>query len=140
MKHFSQVIVCGELHSYDDADHPQVRYMDNGDAVCNFNVLETQYDFHTGEPKQKDGKVSKKWHKCTAWREQAELAGRLSCGSTVIAVGKLTSRYDEKNSVWRDEIGGVKVFPVEGDTVSPAQNTMPNVSEIINLDEETDYI
>ena len=144
MRHFNQIIIRGELHSHDDENHPLVRYMDgNGDAVCNFNVLQTNYDWKTGEPKTNDdGKVSKKWHRCTAWRDDAELVGRLACGESITVVGKVVTRYNEQKKEYRDEVTVSRVFPAV-ETVSGFPNTpaqFPDTSEIINLDDDESYV
>ncbi len=78
---------------------PIVRYMPNGDAVCNFS-LATSEKFT-----EKSGNKAEKteWHNIVIYRKLAEIAGQyLKKGSQVYLEGKIQSRkYTDKNGVER---------------------------------------
>ena len=69
---------------------PEVRYMPNGDAVCNFSVATTEKwkDKASGEVQEETT-----WHRVSAWGRQAEIVGEyLKKGSLVYVEGKMTER------------------------------------------------
>ena len=78
---------------------PEVRYMPNGDAVCNFS-LATSEKF-TDKSGNKAENTS--WHNIVIYRKLAEIAGQyLKKGSQVYLEGKIQSRkYTDKNGVER---------------------------------------
>jgi single-strand DNA-binding protein len=62
---------------------PEVRYMPNGDAVCNFSIASTE------------------WHNCTVYRKFGEMMGQhLKKGAKVYVEGKLKTRK------WQDKTTG----------------------------------
>jgi len=138
MKHFSAVTVVGELFFYDDVDRPIVRITQTGVEYCNFEVRVNRYD-RDGEP---TGKQSR--HRCTAWAAHAQKAAAFRCGDTVMVGGELTRSQNPKTEEWRDEIKAssvVLVDPDGADRSAPAEPVkFPDVSEIVNLDVEDDYI
>ncbi len=75
---------------------PEIRYMPNGDAVCNFSVATTEKwkDKNSGEVKE-----DTTWHRVSAWGRQAEIVGEyLRKGSLVYVEGKMTARkYTDKD-------------------------------------------
>ena len=78
---------------------PIVRYMPNGDAVCNFSLA-------TNESwKDKNGQKQERteFHNIVIYRKLAEIAGQyLKKGSQVYLEGKIQSRkYTDKNGVER---------------------------------------
>ncbi len=76
---------------------PEMRYMPNGDAVCNVTIAtsETWKDKSTGEKKE-----ATEWHRVVFFRKLAEIAGQyLRKGSSVYVEGKLTTRK------WQDKDG-----------------------------------
>ena len=78
---------------------PEVRYMPNGDAVCNFSLA-------TNESwKDKNGQKQERteFHNIVIYRRLAEIAGQyLKKGSQVYLEGKIQSRkYTDKNGVER---------------------------------------
>lgn len=79
---------------------PEVRYMPNGDAVCNFSVAtsETWNDRNSGQRQERT-----EWHNITMYRRQAEIAGQyLKKGSQVYLEGRIQSRkYTDKQGVER---------------------------------------
>lgn len=79
---------------------PEVRYMPNGDAVCNFSIAtsETWNDRNSGQRQERT-----EWHNITLYRRQAEVAGQyLRKGSQVYLEGRIQSRkYTDKQSVER---------------------------------------
>ena len=78
---------------------PEVRYMPNGEAVCNFSIAtdETWKDQH-GQKQERT-----EWHNITLYRRMAEVAGQyLKKGSIVYIEGRIQSRkYTDKNGVER---------------------------------------
>lgn len=81
----NKVILIGNL----GAD-PEVRYMPNGGAVCNFNVAtsESWKDKQTGEQR-----TQTEWHRITIYRRLAEIAGEyLKKGSKIYLEGRLQTR------------------------------------------------
>ena len=81
----NKVILIGNLGS-----DPEVRYMPNGGAVCNFNVAtsESWKDKQTGEQR-----TQTEWHRVTMYRRLAEIAGEyLKKGSKIYLEGRLQTR------------------------------------------------
>ncbi len=87
----NKVILIGNL-----GKDPEVRYMPNGNAVCNLTLAtsESWKDKQTGE--QKD---HTEWHNLTFYRRLAEIAGEyLRKGSKIYVEGKLqTRKWQDKN-------------------------------------------
>ncbi len=79
---------------------PELRYMPNGDAVCNFSVAtaEKWKDKATGETKE-----SVEWHRVTVYGKVADLCGQyLKKGRQVYVSGKSKTRK------WADKDGQEK--------------------------------
>lgn len=78
---------------------PELRYMQNGEAVCNFSLATSEsYKSKSGE------RVTKtEWHNVTLYRKLAEIAGQyLVKGSQIYLEGKIQSRkYNDKEGVER---------------------------------------
>lgn len=78
---------------------PEVRYMPNGEAVCNFSIAtsETWKDQH-GQKQERT-----EWHAITLYRRLAEVAGQyLKKGSQVYIEGRIQSRkYTGKDGIER---------------------------------------
>lgn len=92
MASVNKVIIVGNL-----GRDPEMRYMPNGDAVCNIAVAttETWKDKSSGEKKE-----ATEWHRCTMYRKLGEIAGQyLKKGSSVYLEGKLQTRK------WTDKEG-----------------------------------
>ena len=87
----NKVILIGNL-----GRDPEVRYMPNGEAVCNFSIAtsETLNDRQTGQRQERT-----EWHNITLYRRLAEVAGQyLKKGSQVYIEGRIQSRkYTDKN-------------------------------------------
>jgi len=87
----NKVILIGNL----GAD-PEVRHLQNGASVANFNMATTEVykDKQTGERRE-----ITEWHRVVAWRWHAETAERfLRKGSKVYVEGKLRTRqYQDKD-------------------------------------------
>ena len=81
----NKVILIGRL-----GRDPEVRYMPNGDAVCNFSVAtsESWTDRNSGQRQERT-----EWHNISMYRRLAEIAGQyLKKGSQVYLEGKIQSR------------------------------------------------
>ncbi len=75
---------------------PDLRYLDQGIAVCNFTLATTE------RFRNKEGIVTDRteWHNIVMWRGLAETAGKyLKKGSTIYLEGRLTTRN------WEDKEG-----------------------------------
>ncbi|MCP4597030.1 MAG: single-stranded DNA-binding protein [Neptuniibacter sp.] len=76
---------------------PEVRYMQDGTAVTNFNIATSEEwkDKESGEKKEKT-----EWHRIVAWRRLGEVCGEyLKKGSLVYIEGKIQTRQ------WEDSDG-----------------------------------
>jgi single-strand binding protein len=95
MSSLNKVILIGNL----DRD-PEIRYMPNGEAVCNFSIAtsETWNDRQTGQRQERT-----EWHNITLYRRLAEVAGQyLRKGSPVYIEGRIQSRkYMGKDGIER---------------------------------------
>lgn len=88
----NKVIIVGNLGA-----KPELRYMPNGNAVCNVTVAtsETWRDKNTGEQREQT-----EWHRVTLYRRLAEIAAEyLNKGSKVYLEGRLQTRK------WQDQAG-----------------------------------
>ena len=83
----NKAIIVGNL-----GRDPEVKYTQNGTAVCNFSVATTY--------KAKDKEPTTEWHKVVAWGRLAEICGEyLTKGSQVYIEGRLQTRS------WDDQDG-----------------------------------
>ena len=92
MASVNKVIIVGNL----GAD-PEMRYMPNGDAVCNIRVATTESwkDKQSGEKRE-----ITEWHRVVFYRKLAEIAGQyLKKGSQVYLEGRIRTRK------WQDKEG-----------------------------------
>ena len=78
---------------------PEVRYMPNGEAVCNFSIATSENWKDANGQKQE----RTEWHNITLYRRLAEVAGQyLKKGALVFVQGKIQSRkYADKNGIER---------------------------------------
>ncbi|MGB7814816.1 MAG: single-stranded DNA-binding protein [Methylotenera sp.] len=93
MASVNKVILVGNL-----GRDPEVRYMPNGEAVCNFSIATTE------NWKDKSGVKQEKteWHNIVIYRKLAEIAGEyLKKGRPVYVEGRLQTRKWEKDGVTR---------------------------------------
>ena len=114
----NKVILIGRL-----GRDPEVRYMPNGEAVCNFSIAssETWNDRQTGQRQERT-----EWHNITLYRRLAEVAGQyLKKGSQVYIEGRIQSRkYTGKDGIERTayEIIGSEMKMLGGGNDSGQQN------------------
>lgn len=90
----NKVILIGRL-----GQEPTIRYMPNGEAVCNFSVATSEkYTDKNGQRQE-----STEWHNVTMYRRLAEIAGKyLKKGSQVYLEGKIqTRKYEGKDGIER---------------------------------------
>ena len=90
----NKVILIGRL-----GKDPEVRYMPNGEAVCNFSVATSEsWKDQSGQRQERT-----EWHNITMYRRLAEIAGQyLKKGSQVYLEGKIQSRkYEGKDGIER---------------------------------------
>jgi single-strand DNA-binding protein len=75
---------------------PEIKYLQNGDPVCNFSVATSE----SWKDKQGQKQERTEWHRIVAWRKLAEICGQyLSKGKQVYVSGKSQSRK------WKDKDG-----------------------------------
>ena len=90
----SKTILIGNL-----GQDPEVRFMPNGNAVCNFSLATTEKwkDKTTGQPVEKT-----EWHRVSIFGKLAEIAGQyLRKGSKIYIEGRNQTREWEKDGVKR---------------------------------------
>ncbi|HGJ8511361.1 TPA: single-stranded DNA-binding protein [Neisseria gonorrhoeae] len=90
----NKVIFIGRL-----GRDPEVRYMPNGEAVCNFSVATSEtWNDRNGQRVERT-----EWHNITMYRKLAEIAGQyLKKGGLVYLEGRIQSRkYQGKDGIER---------------------------------------
>jgi single-strand DNA-binding protein len=91
MASVNKVILVGNL-----GKDPEVRYMPNGEAVCNFSIATTDSWKDKAGAKQE----RTEWHNIVMYRKLAEIAGEyLKKGHPVYVEGRLQTRK------WQDKEG-----------------------------------
>ena len=90
----NKVILIGRL-----GKDPEVRYMPNGEAVCNFSVATSESWKDSNGQKQE----RTEWHSITMYRRLAEIAGQYhKTGGLVYLEGRIQSRkYEGKDGIER---------------------------------------
>ena len=124
MRGVNKVIIVGTL-----GQDPEVKYLTNGNAVCNLSLATSEEwkDKQTGEKKSKT-----EWHRVVMFGKIAEIAGEYCRkGSQVYIEGKLETREWEKDGVKRytteikvDMQGTMQLLggkPADGGNASPRQ-------------------
>ena len=90
----NKVILLGSL-----GRDPEVRYMPNGEAVCNFSIATSEtWNDRNGQRQERT-----EWHNITMYRRLAEIAGQyLKKGREVYIEGRIQSRkYTGKDGIER---------------------------------------
>ena len=84
MPSVNKVILLGNL-----GRDPELRFMPNGDAVCNFSIATTDsWKDKAGEKQERT-----EWHNIVMYRKLAEIAGEyLKKGSSIYVEGRLQTR------------------------------------------------
>lgn len=91
MASLNKVILIGSL-----GRDPEIRYMPNGEAVCNFSMATSE----NWKDKQGQKQEKTEWHNIVMYRKLAEIAGEyLKKGALVYIEGKLQTRK------WSDKEG-----------------------------------
>lgn len=92
MASVNRAIILGNL-----GKDPEVRHLENGDAVTSFSVATTEkYKDKSGEAKE-----ATEWHRIVAFGKLAEICGQyLNKGSQVYVEGKIVTRkYTDKDGI-----------------------------------------
>ena len=90
----NKVILVGNL-----GNDPEIRYMPNGDAVCNLSIATSE----SWKDKQGQQQERTEWHRLTMYRKLGEIAAEyLKKGSQIYVEGKLQTRK------WQDQQGNDK--------------------------------
>ncbi|MCG8476571.1 MAG: single-stranded DNA-binding protein [Cytophagales bacterium] len=85
MNGVNKVILIGNL-----GRDPEIRYLENGSAVCTIRIATTESYVDRASGERKD---ATEWHSVTLWRGLAEIANKyLTKGSQVYIEGKLATR------------------------------------------------
>lgn len=93
MASLNKVLLIGGL-----GKDPEIRFMPNGEAVCNFSIATTE----NWKDKQGAKQQKTEWHNVVCYRKLAEIAGEyLKKGSQIYLEGKLQTRKWEKDGVTR---------------------------------------
>lgn len=138
----NKVILIGRL-----GKEPTIRFMPNGEAVCNFSVATSEsWKDQSGQRQERI-----EWHNITMYRRLAEIAGQyLKKGSQVYLEGKIQSRkYTDKNGVERTAYdiianemkmlgGGNSEQQAQGETPTPPRRQAPAAT--VNGSDESDDI
>lgn len=116
----NKVILIGRL-----GRDPEMRYMANGEAVCNFSVATSE----SWKDKNGQRQEATEWHNVTMYRKLAEIAGQyLRKGSQVYLEGRIQSRkYQGKDGIERTayEIIANEMKMLGGNAQVPAQKPQP---------------
>ena len=121
MPSVNKVILMGNL-----GRDPEVRFMPNGDAVCNFSIATTD------SWKDKDGERQEKteWHNIVMYRRLVELAGEyLKKGRPVYLEGRLQTRKwqtKEGQDRYTTEVIADSMQMLGGRDGAPAQESQPS--------------
>ena len=121
MPSVNKVILMGNL-----GRDPEVRFMPNGDAVCNFSIATTDsWKDKAGEKQEKT-----EWHNIVMYRRLAEIAGEyLKKGRPVYLEGRLQTRKwqtKEGQDRYTTEIIADSMQMLGGRDGAPAQDSQPS--------------
>lgn len=122
MPSVNKVILMGNL-----GRDPEVRFMPNGDAVCNFSIATTDsWKDKAGERQEKT-----EWHNIVMYRRLAEIAGEyLKKGRPVYLEGRLQTRKwqtKEGQDRYTTEVIADSMQMLGGrDGAAPAQQSQPS--------------
>ena len=118
MPSVNKVILMGNL-----GRDPEVRFMPNGDAVCNFSIATTDsWKDKAGERQEKT-----EWHNIVMYRRLAEIAGEyLKKGRPVYLEGRLQTRKwqtKEGQDRYTTEVIADSMQMLGGRDAAPAQES-----------------
>ena len=121
MPSVNKVILMGNL-----GRDPEVRFMPNGDAVCNFSIATTDsWKDKAGERQEKT-----EWHNIVMYRRLAEIAGEyLKKGRPVYLEGRLQTRKwqtKEGQDRYTTEIIADSMQMLGGRDGAPTQDSQPS--------------
>jgi len=121
MPSVNKVILIGNL-----GRDPEVRFMPNGDAVCNFSIATTDsWKDKAGERQEKT-----EWHNIVMYRRLAEIAGEyLKKGRPVYLEGRLQTRKwqtKEGQDRYTTEVIADSMQMLGGRDGSPVQESQPS--------------
>ena len=121
MPSVNKVILMGNL-----GRDPEVRFMPNGDAVCNFSIATTDsWKDKAGERQEKT-----EWHNIVMYRRLAEIAGEyLKKGRPVYLEGRLQTRKwqtKEGQDRYTTEVIADSMQMLGGRDGAPTQESQPS--------------
>jgi single-strand DNA-binding protein len=121
MPSVNKVILMGNL-----GRDPEVRFMPNGDAVCNFSIATTDsWKDKAGERQEKT-----EWHNIVMYRRLAEIAGEyLKKGRPVYLEGRIQTRKwqtKEGQDRYTTEVIADSMQMLGGRDGAPAQESQPS--------------
>jgi len=121
MPSVNKVILMGNL-----GRDPEVRFMPNGDAVCNFSIATTD----TWKDKAGERQEKTEWHNIVMYRRLAEIAGEyLKKGRPVYIEGRLQTRKwqtKEGQDRYTTEVIADSMQMLGGRDGAPAQESQPS--------------
>jgi single-strand DNA-binding protein len=121
MPSVNKVILMGNL-----GRDPEVRFMPNGDAVCNFSIATTD----SWKDKAGDRQEKTEWHNIVMYRRLAEIAGEyLKKGRPVYLEGRLQTRKwqtKEGQDRYTTEIIADSMQMLGGRDGAPTQDSQPS--------------
>ena len=105
---------------------PEVRFMPNGDAVCNFSIATTD----SWKDKAGERQENTEWHNIVMYRRLAEIAGEyLKKGRPVYLEGRLQTRKwqtKEGQDRYTTEVIADSMQMLGGRDSAPAQESQPS--------------
>ena len=122
---------------------PEVKFMPNGEAVCNFSIATSEsWTDKSGAKQEKT-----EWHNIVMFRKVAEIAGKyLKKGSTVYLEGKLQTRSWEKDGVTRysteviaDNMKMLGGKPIDSSNENEPRAKAPVVNAEANFDDDIGF-
>ncbi len=98
---FQQLTIVGNL-----GQDPELRFTQNGKAVCNFSVATNRK--WTGEDEQQEEETT--WWRITVWNKAAEACSQyLKKGRQVMIVGRITVDKETGGPrIWTDQSGSAR--------------------------------
>ena len=125
MASFNKITIVGHL-----GKDPEIRYMTDGTAVCNFSVATTE------KRKDRSGEMQEVtlWFRVSVWGKQADAANQyLSKGRQVYIEGRLSQQeYTDKDGNRRTSLEvratDVQFLGSRGDEAAPSSTQAPRSS------------
>lgn len=125
MASFNKIVIVGYL-----GRDPEIRYLPDGTAVCNFSIATTE----RRKDRSGDSQDVTTWFRVNVWGKQAESANQyLSKGRQVYVEGRLTQQeYTDREGNHRTSLDvratDVHFLGARGDDTSHSSSSSPSAS------------